>query len=110
MLKYILYAAAQASIMRMRGGGRRVAGGARGEGAVGARRAVRAQKIFFLAAGAAGWRSFQSCVLRRTRAGGGARVGRVACAKFFSFEFAVRAFAGARGEENIFLVEAFSRA
>ena len=108
IIKIKLYAAAQASIMRIRDGGRRVAGGARGEGAVGARRAVRAQKIFFLAAGAAGWRSFQSCVLRRTR--GGTRVGRVACAKFFSFEFAVRAFAGARGEENIFLVEAFSRA
>ena len=79
--------------MRMRGGGRRVAGGARTarqgarwEGAVGARRAVRAQKI-------------------------GARRARCVRKKyFFSFEFVqVRAFAGARGE-NIFLVEAFSRA
>ena len=87
-----LYAAAQASIMRMRGGrgasgGARTARqGARWEGAVGARRAVRAQKI-------------------------GARRARCVRKKyFFSFEFVqVRAFAGARGE-NIFLVEAFSRA
>ena len=53
---------------------------------MGARRAVRAQKI-------------------------GARRARCVRKKyFFSFEFVqVRAFAGARGE-NIFLVEAFSRA
>ena len=89
--------------MRMRGGrgasgGARTARqGARWEGAVGARQAVRAQKIFFLHR-ARGFSKHSSCVLAD---GGGRASSAVRAQKIF--------FSGARGE-NIFLVEAFSRA
>ena len=88
-----LYAAAQASIMRMRGG-RGASGGART-----ARQGARW-------AGGRGVRASGGACAKNRRASSAVRAQKY----FFSFEFVqVRAFADARGE-NIFLVEAFSRA
>ena len=91
-----LYAAAQASIMRMRGG----------RGASGGARTLRGKAR----AGRARWARVGRAVRSQKQYVGARRARCVRKKYFFSFEFVqVRAFAGARGE-NIFLVEAFSRA